>query len=206
MKSRRLLIMSAVAGALVLSSGNARAQLTARPLGFGGYAGASFPLGDFKSEANNGYHVGAFGMLYLTRELSVRADASYNNFRSKDLVFPDATITEKTQLLIGTVNLHYDLGTIDEMAAGGGALPYISGGPGVYRFMFEDTCGATGCGSATFGDARQTHWGYNVGGGVWLPKGTFIPMVDIRYHTVLWNGSEAPNAHFFLASIGWKFR
>ncbi len=205
MKTKFLSIVCVVAGAVVLCTSVASAQFAGRALGFGVYAGGSFPLGDFKSEANTGYHGGLFGMLPLTQQLSVRADGSYTSFGSKNLVFTDVNVTEKTTLLIGTLDLHYNLGTVDEMAPNGGALPYISAGAGEYRFSFDDKCGASGCGSVTFGDAHQNHWGLNAGAGAFLPFSGFTPFVDIRYHNVFWGDSQIPDAHFVLISLGLKF-
>ena len=164
------------------------------------------PIGDFKDQADVGFHVGAFGMSALSGNLSARLDGAYNDFGTKDFAVSGATASSKTSILHGTLDLQYNLGAETEMASGGGALPYISGGAGVYRFSFDDKCTGTGCSSVTLGSASETHWGLNAGAGAIFPLSGFTPFVDVHFHTMFPKSGQSGRANMILASFGLKFR
>ena len=122
----------------------------------GVYAGASLPTGTFKDQADLGYHAGAFGTFKVTPQFGIRLDGAYNDFGTKNFAIAQATASSKTALAFATLNAQYDLGEETVMAPGGGALPYISGGVGAYRFSFDDACTGTGCSGITFGASSET--------------------------------------------------
>lgn len=163
------------------------------------------PLGDFKDQADVGYHVGAFGSTPLSGNLNIRLDAAYSDFGTKDFSFTGATASSKTKILHTTLDLEYSLGAQTEMASGGGALPYISGGAGFYRFSFDDTCSGTGCSTVTFGEASETHWGLNGGGGAIFPLSGFTPFIDVHFHSMFPKSGQSGRANMILASFGLKF-
>lgn len=174
-----------------------------RPYAVGVYAGASMPFGDFKNQANIGYHVGAFGSTTLSGNLSIRFDGAYSDFGTKDVTFTDATASFKTSMVHTTLDAEYSLGNQTEMA-GGGALPYISGGAGFYRFSYDDLCTGTACAAGKFGSANETRWGLNGGAGAVFFLSGFTPFVDIRLHTISPKG-QSIRANMILASVGLKF-
>jgi opacity protein-like surface antigen len=169
------------------------------------YGGASMPIGDFKDQADIGFHVGAFGSTTLTGNLSVRLDAAYNNFGTKDFAATNATVSEKSNIIHTTLDAEYSLGAQTEMASGGGALPYISGGAGFYRFSFDDSCTGTGCTAFDLGSSSETHWGLNAGAGAVFFLSGFTPFVDVHFHTIFPKSGQTGRANMILASFGLKF-
>ena len=197
--------VTAVVAATLVATAAASAQNIPRPYAIGVYAGASMPMGNFKDQADVGFHVGAFGSTTLTGNLSIRLDAAYNDFGSKSFSETNATISEKTTVVHTTLNAQYSLGAQTEMASGGGALPYISGGAGFYRFSFDDTCTGTGCTAFDLGSAAETHWGLNAGAGAVFFLSGFTPFVDVHYHTVFPKNGQDGHANMILASFGLTF-
>ncbi len=196
--------VAAVAAATLVAASVASAQANIpRPYAIGVYAGASMPFGDFKDQADIGYHVGAFGSTALSGNLNIRLDGAYSDFGRKDVAFQDATVSFKTSMVHTTLDAEYSLGTQTEMA-GGGALPYISGGAGFYRFSYEDSCTGTGCSTGTFGKANETRWGLNGGAGAVFFLSGFTPFVDIHLHSVSPKG-QSLRVNMILASFGLKF-
>jgi len=163
------------------------------------------PTGTFKDQADLGYHAGAFGTFKVTPQFGVRLDGAYNNFGTKDFAIAQATASSKTTLAFGTLNAQYDLGEETVMAPGGGALPYISGGVGAYRFSFDDACTGTGCTGITPGASSETHWGLNVGAGSVFHLSSFTPFVDVRYHAIFPKSGQSGRANMILASVGLRF-
>lgn len=200
-----LVSVTAVAASILVAASVASAQANIpRPYAVGAYAGASMPLGDFKDQADLGYHVGAFLSTALSGNLSVRLDGAYSDFGTKRVTFSDAMVSFKTSLVHTTLNAEYSLGTQTEMA-GGGALPYISGGAGFYRFSYDDVCTGTGCSSGTSGSSTETRWGLNGGAGAVFFLSGFTPFIDIRLHTIAPKGAGSFRENLLLASFGLKF-
>ncbi|MEP6509891.1 MAG: outer membrane beta-barrel protein [Gemmatimonadales bacterium] len=203
MKTGHVWLLAAVTAASLIAGNSAFAQARIQ---VGLYAGASKPTGTLSDQVDLGYHGGAFGTFKVTSQFGVRVDGAYNYFGSKD--FPlDATTTatSKTTLSFATLNAQYDLGEEVVMAPGGGALPYISGGVGAYRFSFDDACTGTGCGGITFAPSSETHWGLNVGAGSVFHLSSFTPFVDIRYHSIFPRSGQSGRVSMFLASVGLRF-
>lgn len=205
MKRLSLSSVTALVGASLVAATAASAQNIPRPFAIGVYAGASVPLGDFKDQADIGFHAGAFGSTPLSGNLSIRLDAAYNNFGSKDFSATNATLSEKTTMLHTTLDVEFSLGAQTEMSSGGGALPYISGGAGFYRFSFDDACAGTGCSAFDLGSMSETHLGLNAGGGAIFPLSGFTPFVDVHFHTILPKNGQEGRANVLLASFGLKF-
>jgi opacity protein-like surface antigen len=174
-----------------------------RPFAIGVYAGGSMPTGDFKNVADVGYHAGAFGSATLSGNFSVRLDGAYSDFGSKTVTATDAVATFGTTLFQTTLDAQYDLGSQTEIAAGGGSIPYVSGGAGFYRFSYDDTCTGPSCISPTL-EKSETRFGINVGAGATFFLSGFTPFVDIRYHSISPRGNEA-RANMILGSFGLKF-
>lgn len=202
----RSYVIATVTASLAAASGASAQRMTASPFDFGAYFGASLPLGSFKDQADAGFHGGAFGTFPLSDVLGLRIDGAYSDFGTKDFPVDNATASSKTTVLHGTVDLQYKLGTENEMALGGGALPYISGGLGAYRFSFDDSCAGTGCSGVVFGPDSETHWGLNGGAGALFPLSGFTPFVDVHYHTIFPKSGQTGRANMLLLSFGLKFR
>ena len=202
MKTAHVWQLAALAAATFVSGTALSAQSRIQ---VGVFAGASLPTGSFKDQADLGYHAGAFGTFMVTSQFGVRVDGAYNNFGTKDFTFDNASATSKTTLTFGTLNAQYDLGEETVMAPGGGALPYISGGVGMYRFSFDDTCTGAACSTVTFGAASETHWGLNAGAGAVFHLSAITPFVDIRYHSIFPKSGQSGRANMILASVGLRF-
>lgn len=203
MKTGHVWSLAAVTAASLIAGNSAFAQARFQ---VGVYAGASKPTGTFSDQADLGYHGGAFGTFKVTSQFGVRLDGVYNHFGSKGFPLDETTTaTSKTTLSFATLNAQYDLGEEVVMAPGGGALPYISGGVGAYRFSFDDACTGTGCGRITFGPSSETHWGLNVGAGSVFHLSSFTPFVDIRYHSIFPKSGQSGQANLLLASVGLRF-
>ncbi|HUQ48914.1 MAG TPA: outer membrane beta-barrel protein [Gemmatimonadaceae bacterium] len=198
-------VAAVVAASLVAAAAASGQSNIPRPFAIGVYGGGSMPIGDFKNRADIGYHAGVFGSTALSGPLSVRLDGAYSKF-NKEIAFGDTVITALTKVFHTTLDVEYSLGTQTEMAAGGGALPYISGGAGFYRFRYDDSCAGPGsaCSAFVVSSGSETRWGLNAGAGASFFLSGFTPFVDIRYHTT------SPKAGGFrfnmvLASFGLKF-
>lgn len=202
MKTTHAWSLVAVAAASLTAGNTAFAQ---ERIQVGAYGGVSLPTGTFKDQADLGYHAGAFGTFKVTPQFGVRVDGAYNKFGTKDFTLPQASATSKTSLSFATLNAQYDLGEETVMAPGGGALPYISGGVGKYRFSFDDTCTGTGCSGITVGATSETHWGLNVGVGSVFHLSAFTPFVDVRYHSIFPRSGQSGQANMILASAGLRF-
>jgi hypothetical protein len=204
MKGNLLSAVAAAAAASFVAVSALSAQSYApRPYAVGIYAGASMPTGDFKNQADVGYHGGIFGSTTLSGNLSVRLDGAYSDFGKKTVTYSDAVAIYGTKLLHTTLDAQYDLGSQTEIAGGGGSIPYISGGAGFYRFSFDDSCTGTGC-AGTVLKTAETRWGINVGGGATFFLSGFTPFVDVHYHSLSPKAGEA-RANMILASFGLKF-
>lgn len=202
----RSYLITALFISLVAVRGASAQRMMVSPFDFGAYFGASLPLGAFKDQADVGFHGGAFGTFPLSDVLGIRIDGAYSDFGTKDFGVDNATASSKTTILHGTVDLQYKLGTENEMALGGGALPYISGGVGGYRFSFDDSCAGTGCSGVVFGPDSETHWGLNGGAGALFPLSGFTPFADVRYHTIFPKKGQSGSTNMLLLSFGLKFR
>jgi opacity protein-like surface antigen len=198
-------VFAVVAASLIAAAAASGQASIPRPYALGVYGGASMPVGDFKNQADVGFHLGAFGSTTLSGNLSIRLDAAYNNFGSKSFAETNASISEKSSVIHTTLDAEYSLGAQTEMASGGGALPYISGGAGFYRFSFDDSCSGTGCSAFDLGTASETHWGLNAGGGAVFFLSGFTPFVDVHFHTIFPKSGQEGRANMILASFGLKF-
>lgn len=163
------------------------------------------PTGDFKNQADVGYHVGAFGSTTLSGNLSVRLDGAYSDFGKKDVIFTDGVATYGTKIAHTTLDAQYDLGTQSELGGGGGSIPYISGGAGFYRYSFDDSCTGAGCAGLVLGKSSETHWGLNFGAGANFFLSGFTPFVDVHYHSIFPKSGQAVRENMILASFGLKF-
>ena len=197
-------VVAALSASLVAVSAASGQSMAPRPYALGVYAGASMPMGDFKDQADIGYHVGAFGSTALSGNVSVRLDGAYNDFGKKDVTFTDGVATYGTKISHITLGAQYDLGNPTEMAAGGGSIPYISAGVGFYRLAFDDSCTGAGCAGLTFGSASETRWGLNFGAGADFFLSGFTPFIDVHYHTIAPKTNEIRD-NMILASFGLKF-
>jgi opacity protein-like surface antigen len=197
-------LAAAVSVSLVTLTVASAQSVEPRPFAVGIYAGASMPIGDFKNVADLGYHAGVFGSTPLSGTLGIRLDGAFNDFGSKAFTFGDTTITRATKIYHTTIDVQYDLGTQSEIAAGGGSIPYISGGLGFYRFAVDDSCTGPGCDNFVLGKSSETRWGLNVGAGANFFLSGFTPFVDIRYHTTSPKAGEV-RFNMLLASFGLKF-
>lgn len=206
MKRFYFLSALAVVGFISVAAGVASGQsLNPRPFALGVYAGGSKPTGDFSSDVDLGYHVGAFGSTALSGAFSVRLDGAYSDFGKKDINVTDAVASFGTKMLHGTLDGQYDLGAQSEIEAGGGSIPYISAGAGFYRLSYDDQCAGTQCAFQGAQKSSETRWGLNIGAGANFFLSGFTPFVDIHYHTIFAKRSEELTANMLVASFGLKF-
>lgn len=196
-------VAAAAAASFVALSAVSAQSYASRPYALGVYAGASMPTGDFKGQADLGYHGGVFGSTTLSANLSVRLDGAYSDFGKKTVTYSDAVAVYGTKLFHTTLDAQYDFGSQTELGGGGGSIPYISGGAGFYRFSVDDSCTGAGC-AGTVLKTSETRWGINIGAGANFFLSGFTPFVDVHYHSVSPKSGEA-RANMLLASFGLKF-
>jgi hypothetical protein len=184
-----------LATALGIPAAYANAQ-TQSAVGFGVFAGASIPVGDFGAIGGTGWHAG--GLIDWKSPLvpvGIRGDLAYHRFGSKDNFTP--------KLVVGSVNIVWNAPVGAESALS----PYVIGGGGFYNR--RGSC--TSCGNAVI--VSDTKFGLNGGAGVLVPLSGFGSLIEARYH-LIFNGQTATsnsssievNSSFITLSAGIIFR
>lgn len=174
-----------VATALAIPAANAQ---TPNPVGFGMFAGASIPVGDFGNTGGTGWHAG--GLIDWRSPLfpvGIRGDLAYHQFGSKENFTP--------KLVTGTLNLVWNFAVNAESALS----PYVIGGGGFYNKR-----GCTNCNNATI--ASETKLGANGGAGVMVPLSGFNSLIEARYHLIFDSQTGSSNSSFITISAGIIFR
>ena len=177
-----------VAIAFGIPAAFANAQ-TQSAVGFGVFAGASIPVGDFGDVGSTGFHAG--GLVDWKSPLfplGIRGDLAYHQFGSKDNFTP--------KLINGTLNLVWNIPASAETALS----PYILAGGGFYN----ERGSCTSCGNTVI--ASETKFGVNGGAGVMVPLSGFGSLIEARYHLIFDSGETTSNSSFIAISAGIIFR
>ena len=162
---------------------------TQNAVGFGVFAGASIPVGDFSNVGGTGFHVG--GLVDWRSPLfplGIRGDLAYHQFGSKDNFTP--------KLIAGTANLVWNIPANAESALS----PYILAGGGFYN----ERGSCTSCGNTAI--ASETKFGLNGGAGVIVPLSGFASLIEARYHLIFDSQPTTSNSAFITVSAGIIFR
>jgi len=171
-----------------IPAGSANAQ-TQNAVGFGVFAGASIPVGDFGDIGGTGFHVG--GLVDWRSPLfplGIRGDLAYHQFGSKDDFTP--------KLIVGTANLVWNIPANAESALS----PYILAGGGFYN----ERGSCTNCGNTVI--TSETKFGLNGGAGVMVPLSGFGSLIEARYHLIFDSQTNISNSSFITLSAGIVFR
>jgi len=178
----------AVATTVGIPMAKASAQ-TQSPIGFGVFAGASVPVGDFGNVGGTGWHAGALvdwrSPLF---PVGIRGDLAYDQFGSKNNFTP--------KLVVGTLNLVWSFPVSAESAVS----PYVIGGGGFYN----ERGSCTNCNNQQI--ISETHFGLNGGAGVMVPLSGFGSLIEARYHLIFDSDPTTSNSAYFTLSAGIIFR
>jgi hypothetical protein len=180
---KRSLFVAALAGiALVSLPFEARAQVSSvvKPVQFGVAAGAAIPTSDLSDIVNTGFNGTVMvGFSPSLIPLGVRIDGAYNQFGAKDI--------------IGTGNIHIVsvTGNLVYKVPGATVSPYAIGGAGWYQL------GGTGLSS-------ESHFGWNIGGGISMPLSGFDTFIEARYNAVKMSDPD-PSVKFIPITFGVMF-
>ena len=160
------------------------------PITFGISGGVSVPMEDLADGSrgftgvNTGYNVtGSLGIGLPALPFSLRADASYNGFGTKNFSFaamvPQSGFNADARVLGFTANVVFPIHPLPTPII----HPYLIGGAGVYNVRISPTTG---------GSTSQSNFGFNLGAGVSVPFVLFDGFIEARYHHVTQdNGSIA---------------
>lgn len=202
-----LLLSMAMVPAVLTMSERADAQLRKPQAGI--YAGGTIPTGDFKDEANTGWHIGGMIKARVTGAVDVRLDGAYSKFGSKDFDFTTATVASETNVAFGALSAELNLGPDSAAYPGDNSIsPYITGGLGMYRFSFKGTCSGACTGFNGDPDSK-TKLGFSIGAGANIPLRGFPTFAEVRYHrfgTVFPVSGLDGTATMLTASFGLKIR
>ena len=166
---KRSLFVAVLAGiALVSLSFEARAQLStvAKPVQIGVALGAAIPSSDLSDISNTGYNgTITVGFNPAMVPFGIRVDGAYNQFSVKDI--------------LGSGNIHFTsvTGNLVYKIPGATVSPYGIGGAGWYQV------GGTGISS-------ESHFGWNIGGGISMPLSGFDVFIEGRYNQVQGNNGS----------------
>ena len=191
------------AGALLITA-TAHAQGTppaaasgGRPFKLGGALGATIPLGDFADGADLGFHLGGL-IEYKPKSMPVnlRGEITYHRNGLKSDYFAD------NDPIFNDIDGHFSMWNFIGNAvvpfgnAASTARPYAIGGLGLYHMTA----------SAEFGGVdisdSDTKFGINLGGGFTFNLSGFETFVEMRFHSVF---TDESNANFIPLSFGFKF-
>lgn len=181
MKSVSKFVAAAVMLAASVSIAGAQAATSlVKPISFGISGGAAVPTGDLSngtsngsSGVNTGYNVtGSLAFALPVIPFGIRADAAYNQFGTKNLVFPDFVnsgyYNSDVRALAFTANLVFPLRLQATVLR-----PYLIGGLGLYNVRTSPF----GVGSSS-----QNNFGFNLGSGLTIPLTGFNTFIEARYH------------------------
>lgn len=178
----RVTAAAAILAAITSQAGAQSPIPIINPFSFGISVGVVTPQGDLAggtsagfSGVNTGYNVtGSVAFDLPVLPVSLRADAAYNGFGNKGVVFP-ANISNtgynadvRVLGFTGNVVLPLPLPSLV-------VRPYAIGGAGMYDVRFSRTGG---------GSTSQSNLGFNIGAGVKLPLPGISTFVEARYHRV----------------------
>lgn len=177
--------MVVVGTAFSASIASAQGGSIINPISFGISGGVSVPMSELANGSgeftgvNTGYNVtGSLGIALPVLPFSLRADAAYNGFGSKNVQFPATNpgnaFNAEARVLGFTANVIFPIHLPAPIVR-----PYLIGGAGVYDVRISPTTG---------GSTSQSNFGFNIGAGVSVPFVLFDGFVEARYHHVNQSG------------------
>lgn len=192
MHALSLRLTAAVAGAAVAASSasvaaaQAGASAGTRP-SIGVFGGAALPTGSFGDAFKSGYAVGAnIGFHPAASPVGFRIEGAYDRFDLKGTNPLDL----HTSVISGTGNVVLSAG-----ATAGGVRPYLIGGGGIYNIKT--------------GDASDTKFGLNGGGGIDLLLSGITVYAEARFNYLFTDSNgitgRGYNATFVPIVVGVKF-
>jgi hypothetical protein len=192
MRSSTIMRGAAVAAAFLCVARPAAAQLGGvNPLSFGASVGAAVPLGDASDAFNTGFSVdGIVGLRVPTLPVRFRAEVGYTRFGLKTGAFDDedldgGDVSGNTRFISGVANVIYSFPTGPVTVV----RPYLIGGVGLYNSRSSVTANAGGV-SFSANSGSSTNVGFNGGAGVEFPVGGLSVFGEVRYVSVLTEGSS----------------
>jgi len=167
MIKRTAALFSLAVLASIGSASVAQAQVS-NPLKFTVFAGAALPTGDLKDGVDMGYSVGAaLDYRVPLSPFGFRGEGIYSSFSAKeDDGLGDADLSD----LGANANVVFWLPN-----AGSPVRAYLTGGPSYSRIKVSASEGNV---SASISDS---HFGFNVGGGLDFALGALSTRLDVRY-------------------------
>ena len=158
------------AALLLLAAGSAGAQMVPKPLSFTIFGGAALPTGDAGDAFNTGWLGGAALDLHMpTTPLGVRFEGSYARFGVQGL--------SGTGIDAHASDLGFNLNLVLGMATPA-VKPYLTAGPSMSNLKVSASDGTTS------DSASETHFGFNLGGGIDFGLGGLGARVDLRYKRI----------------------
>jgi hypothetical protein len=175
------------------------------------FGGITTPRGDFSDEVGNGWHAGVMAKLRVYGALDVRVDGTYARLgkKSVDVQLSNGdTIVFHTDASVpfGTVGLSINLGPDSAEYPGDNTVsPHILGGVGMYQLDYKLTCEGAAC--AGFETVpKDTHIGFNFGGGATIPIMGVRTFVEARYHRISRKAEDGDARTMITLSAGIKIR
>jgi hypothetical protein len=181
---KRSIFVAALAGmALAAAPLEARAQVSAiaKPVQIGFAGGAALPTSDLSETTDVGFNgTLTVGFNPALVPVGIRVDGAYNQFGVKSI--------------LGGGNIHSTsvTGNIVYKIPGATVSPYGIGGAGWYNL------GGSG------GVQSESHFGWNVGGGISMPLSGFDTFIEARYNQVQMSNGD-PSVKFIPVTFGIMF-
>ena len=170
----RLLVPVAL---LLFAAGSAGAQIVPNPLSFTIFGGAAVPTGSSSDGLNTGWLGGlAMDMHMPVTPLGVRLEGSYARFGVQGL--------SGTGVTAHASDLGVNLNLVMTVINAGLVKPYLTAGPSFSNLKASATDGTTSASQS------ESHYGFNVGGGVDFGLGGLGARIDLRYKRINTGGDS----------------
>jgi opacity protein-like surface antigen len=155
---------------LLFVAGSAGAQIVPKPLSFTIFGGAAMPTGDAGDALNTGWLGGlAMDMHMPAMPLGVRLEGSYARYGVQGL--------SGTGIDAHTSDLGVNLNLVMSMPTPV-VKPYLTAGPSMSNLKVSASDGTNS------DSASESHFGFNLGGGVDFGLGGLGARVDLRYKRI----------------------
>jgi hypothetical protein len=169
------------------------------------FGGVTLPSGDFGDEVGIGAHAGGLVSIRAYKQLDIRVDGAWNKFKSKDIVFSDATLETYATLIYGTLNGVLNLGPDSSSYPGDHSVsPYLLFGGGAYNLDYAEECTGN-CGQFVQSEGK-TFWGLSLGAGSNATFGPLHPFAEARWHRIQRGDKYGGTRSLFTFSAGLRFR
>jgi opacity protein-like surface antigen len=165
--------------------------LASAQVGFGAAAGASLPVGDFKTGTNTGYHAQvSLDVGVPLSPIGFRFDGTLDHF---DASGSTSTSSASARIAGASANVLMGFGAVPLIG------PYVIGGVGYYQVHTE---GKTG--SVTFNSSKSEP-GVNIGAGVRFGLSGFGVFAETGYHYIKATAAGNSAATFVPVMFGISF-